>query len=311
MALLDFEQKIGELQSQIDVSKIKGDIHAVETLKKDLQKEIEKTFKNLTPYQKLQLARHPDRPHAIDIINLIMSEKYEIHGDREFRDDAAIVCFIGKIDNIECVVIGEEKGRNTKEKIQRNFGMPHPEGYRKALRVAKMAEKFNLPILFLVDTPGAFPGIGAEERGQSEAIAKNLFELSKIKTPTVSIVIGEGGSGGALAIGVADKFAMLKYSVFSVISPEGCAAILWGDNSKAENATKALKISAEELKEMNLIDDIIDEPLEGAHRDYETTAKNIKEYFVKNIEKLKELSIDELLQKRFEKYLNYGSFKEN
>jgi len=311
LALLDFEQKIGELQSQIDVSKIKGDIHAVETLKKDLQKEIEKTFKNLTPYQKLQLARHPDRPHAIDIINLIMSEKYEIHGDREFRDDAAIVCFIGKIDNIECVVIGEEKGRNTKEKIQRNFGMPHPEGYRKALRVAKMAEKFNLPILFLVDTPGAFPGIGAEERGQSEAIAKNLFELSKIKTPTVSIVIGEGGSGGALAIGVADKFAMLKYSVFSVISPEGCAAILWGDNSKAENATKALKISAEELKEMNLIDDIIDEPLEGAHRDYETTAKNIKEYFVKNIEKLKELSIDELLQKRFEKYLNYGSFKEN
>jgi len=311
LALLDFEQKIGELQSQIDVSKIKGDVHAVETLEKDLQKEIEKTFKNLTPYQKLQLARHPDRPHAIDIINLIMSEKYELHGDREFRDDFAIVCFIGKIDNIECVVIGEEKGRNTKEKIQRNFGMPHPEGYRKALRVAKMAEKFNLPILFLVDTPGAFPGIGAEERGQSEAIAKNLFELSKIKTQTVSIVIGEGGSGGALAIGVADKFAMLKYSVFSVISPEGCAAILWGDNSKAENATKALKISAEELKEMNLIDDIIDEPLEGAHRDYETTAKNIKEYFIKNIKKLKEFSIDELLQKRFEKYLNYGSFKEN
>jgi len=311
LALLDFEQKIGELQSQVDVSKIKGDVHAVETLEKDLQKEIEKTFKNLTPYQKLQLARHPDRPHAIDIIDLIMSEKYELHGDREFRDDAAIVCFIGKIDNIDCVVIGEEKGRNTKEKIQRNFGMPHPEGYRKALRVAKMAEKFNLPVLFLVDTPGAFPGIGAEERGQSEAIAKNLFELSKIKTPTVSIVIGEGGSGGALAIGVADKFAMLKYSVFSVISPEGCAAILWGDNSKVENATKALKISAEELKEMNLIDDIIDEPLEGAHRDYEATAKNIKEYFVKNIEKLKELSIDDLLQKRFEKYLNYGSFKEN
>jgi len=311
LALLDFEQKIGELQSQVDVSKIKGDVHAVETLEKDLQKEIEKTFKNLTPYQKLQLARHSDRPHSIDIINIIMSEKYELHGDREFRDDSAIVCFIGKIDNIDCVVIGEEKGRNTKEKIQRNFGMPHPEGYRKALRIAKMAEKFNLPVLFLVDTPGAFPGIGAEERGQSEAIARNLFELSKIKTPTISIVIGEGGSGGALAIGVADKFAMLKYSVFSVISPEGCAAILWGDNSKVENATKALKISAEELKEMNLIDDIIEEPLEGAHRDYETTAKNIKEYFLKNIEKLKELSIDELLQKRFEKYLNYGNFKEN
>lgn len=310
MAVLDFEKKIEDLKSQIDVAKIKGDIHAVEALEKELKKEIEKTFKNLTPYQKLQLARHPDRPHAIDIINLIMDEKYELHGDREFRDDAAIVCFIGKIDDVECVVIGEEKGRNTKEKIARNFGMPHPEGYRKALRVAKLAEKFNLPILFLVDTPGAFPGIGAEERGQSEAIAKNLFELSRIKTPTVSIVIGEGGSGGALAIGVADKFAMLKYSVFSVISPEGCAAILWGDGSKAEDATKALKISAEELKKLGLIDDIIDEPIEGAHRDYKTTAENIKEYFIKNVKELKELSINELLQKRFEKYLNYGSFEE-
>ncbi|WP_024789355.1 acetyl-CoA carboxylase carboxyl transferase subunit alpha [Lebetimonas sp. JH292] len=294
-----------EIKSQIDISKIKGDIHAAETLEKDLKKEIE----NLTPYQKLQLARHPDRPHAEDIINLIMNEKYELHGDREFRDDPAIVCYIGKIDDVECVVIGEEKGRNTKEKITRNFGMPHPEGYRKALRVAKLAEKFNLPILFLIDTPGAFPGIGAEERGQSEAIAKNLFELSRIKTPTVSIVIGEGGSGGALAIGVADKFAMLKYSVFSVISPEGCAAILWGDGSKAETATKALKISAEELKKSGLIDDIIDEPIEGAHRDYKTAADNIKEYFLKNIKNLRELSSDELLQQRFEKYLNYGSFE--
>ena len=310
MAVLDFEKKIEEIKSQIDVSKIKGDIHAVEALERDLKKEIEKTFKNLTPYQKLQLARHPDRPHAIDFINLIMDEKYEIHGDREFRDDASIICFIGKIGDINCVVIGEEKGRNTKEKITRNFGMPHPEGYRKALRIAKLAEKFSLPILFLVDTPGAFPGVGAEERGQSEAIARNLFELSKIKTQTVSIVIGEGGSGGALAIGVADKFAMLKYSVFSVISPEGCAAILWGDGSKAETATKALKISAEELKELGLIDDIIDEPIEGAHRDYKTTAENIKKYFIEKVKELKELSIEELLKKRFEKYLNYGSFKE-
>ncbi|GAX87777.1 acetyl-CoA carboxylase carboxyl transferase subunit alpha [Lebetimonas natsushimae] len=310
MAVLDFEKKIEEIKSQVDIAKIKGDIHAAETLEKELKKEIEKTFKNLSPYQKLQLARHPDRPHSIDIINLIMDEKYELHGDREFRDDPAIVCFIGKIGDVECVVIGEEKGRNTKEKITRNFGMPHPEGYRKALRIAKLAEKFNLPILFLVDTPGAFPGIGAEERGQSEAIAKNLFELSRIKTPTVSVVIGEGGSGGALAIGVADKFAMLKYSVFSVISPEGCAAILWGDGSKAEDATKALKISAEELKELGLIDDIIDEPIEGAHRDYETTAKNIKDYFLKNIKELKELSVNDLLQRRFEKYLNYGSFEE-
>ncbi len=310
MATLDFEKKIEEIKEQIEVAKIKGDKPAVEALEADLKKEIEKTFKNLTPYQKLLLARHPDRPHAIDIIDKIMDEKIELHGDRKFRDDESIVCYIGTIDNQKCVVIGEEKGRNTKEKLKRNFGMPHPEGYRKALRVAKLAEKFNLPILFLVDTPGAFPGIGAEERGQSEAIARNLFELSKIKTPTISIVIGEGGSGGALAIGVADKFAMLKYSVFSVISPEGCAAILWGDNSKVETATKALKISAEELKELELIDDIIEEPIEGAHRDYDTTANNIKEYFLKSLNELTSISTDELIQKRFEKYLNYGSFKE-
>ena len=310
MAVLDFEKKIEELKEQIEVAKIRGDTHAVSSLQKDLEKEIEKTFKNLTPYQKLQLARHPDRPHAIDIIERIMDEKYELHGDREFRDDTSIVCFIGTIEGEKCVVIGEEKGRNTKEKIKRNFGMPHPEGYRKALRVAKLAEKFDLPILFLVDTPGAYPGIGAEERGQSEAIARNLFELSRIKTPTVSIVIGEGGSGGALAIGVADKFAMLKYSVFSVISPEGCASILWGDNSKAETATKALKISAEELKKLGLIDDIIDEPKEGAHRDYDKTAENIKKYFIEQIDNLKKLDKDTLLQKRFQKYLNYGSFEE-
>jgi len=310
LAVLDFEKKIEEIKEQIDVARIKGDTHAVSSLEQDLAKEIDKTFKNLTPYQKLQLARHPDRPHAIDIIEIIMDEKYELHGDREFRDDSSIICYIGMIADEKCVVIGEEKGRNTKEKINRNFGMPHPEGYRKALRIAKLAEKFNLPILFLVDTPGAYPGIGAEERGQSEAIARNLFELSRIKTPTISIVIGEGGSGGALAIGVADKFAMLKYSVFSVISPEGCASILWGDNSKVETATKALKISAEELKELGLIDDIIDEPKEGAHRDYDKTAENIKNYFLENVKELKRLDIDTLLQKRFQKYLNYGSFEE-
>ncbi len=310
MAVLDFEKRIEELKEQIDVAKIKGDTHAVSSLQKDLEKEIDKTFKNLTPYQKLQLARHPDRPHAIDIIDRIMDEKYELHGDREFRDDPSIICYIGIIEGEKCVVIGEEKGRNTKEKLKRNFGMPHPEGYRKALRIAKLAEKFNLPILFLVDTPGAYPGIGAEERGQSEAIARNLFELSRIKTPTVSIVIGEGGSGGALAIGVADKFAMLQYSVFSVISPEGCASILWGDNSKAETATKALKISAQELKELGLIDDIIEEPKEGAHRDYDKTAENIKKYFIEQIDELKKLDKETLLQKRFQKYLNYGSYEE-
>ncbi len=307
---LDFEKKIEDIQKELEVAKIKNDSSAVALYEKELQEEIKRTYSNLTPYQKLQLARHQDRPHAIDYIDLIMTDKYEIHGDRHFADDNAMVAFIGYIGSQKAIVIGEEKGRGTKEKIARNFGMPNPEGYRKALRIAKLAEKFDIPVLFLIDTPGAFPGLGAEERGQSEAIARNLFELAKLKVPTISVVIGEGGSGGALAIGVADKVAMMKYSVFSVISPEGCAAILWGDNSKAETATKALKISAEELKELNLIDDIIDEPLEGAHRDPNSAAENIKKYFLTKIDELRNLSMEELIQKRYEKYLNYGKFVE-
>ncbi|MEO1942000.1 MAG: acetyl-CoA carboxylase carboxyl transferase subunit alpha [Campylobacterales bacterium] len=309
MASLPFEKRIEELKRDIEVAKLGQDQPAVEEKMRELEREIKKVFSSLTPYQKLQLARHPDRPHAIDIIVRIMEERYELHGDRQFRDDPAIVTFIGRIGGMEAVVIGEEKGRDTKDKLKRNFGMPHPEGYRKALRIAKLAEKFKLPILFLIDTAGAFPGIEAEERGQSEAIARNLFELSRLKVPTVAVVIGEGGSGGALALGVVDKFAMLKYSVFSVISPEGCAAILWGDNSKVEEATNALKISAEELKKLGLIDDIIEEPKEGAHRNYDFTAKKIKEYFLAQIRELSQLSINELLQRRFEKYLNYGVYK--
>jgi acetyl-CoA carboxylase carboxyl transferase subunit alpha len=307
---LDFEKKIEEIQKELEVAKIKNDESAVKLYEKELNEEIKKTYSNLTPYQKLQLARHQDRPHAIDYINMIMTDKYEIHGDRHFADDKAMVAFIGYIGDKKAIVIAEEKGRDTKDKLYRNFGMPNPEGYRKALRIAKLAEKFKIPVLFLIDTPGAFPGIGAEERGQSEAIARNLLELAKLRVPTVSIVIGEGGSGGALAIGVADKVAMMKYSVFSVISPEGCAAILWGDNTKAEQATKALKISAEELKELGLIDDIVDEPLEGAHRDPQTAANNLKNYFLKSIDELEDLSINELIQKRYEKYLNYGKFAE-
>jgi len=307
---LDFEKKIEEIQKELEVAKIKNDASAVSLYEKELDQEIKRTYSNLTPYQKLQLARHQDRPHAIDYIDMIMTDKYEIHGDRHFADDKAMVAFIGYIDGQKAIVIGEEKGRGTKDKLNRNFGMPNPEGYRKALRIAKLAEKFHIPVLFLIDTPGAFPGLGAEERGQSEAIARNLLELAKLKVPTVSIVIGEGGSGGALAIGVADKVAMMKYSVFSVISPEGCAAILWGDNSKAETATKALKISAEELKELGLIDDIVDEPLEGAHRDPAKAAENLKNYFLKSIDELSDLSIDEMIQKRYEKYLNYGKFAE-
>lgn len=307
---LDFEKKIQQLQEEIEISSVKKDFHAVEILKKELDKEVVKTYKNLSDYQKLQLARHQDRPYALDYINLLMTDAYEIHGDRHFRDDSSIVCFMGKIGDVKCVVIGEEKGRGTKNKIQRNFGMPHPEGYRKALRAAKLAEKFNLPLLMLIDTPGAYPGLGAEERGQSEAIARNLLELSQLETITVSVVIGEGGSGGALAIGVADKLAMMRYSVFSVISPEGCAAILWSDGSKVETATSALKITPNDLKSLNLIDDIVDEPIIGAHRDKEGAAEAIKEYFLKSISELGSLDMNAMMNKRYEKLMSLGRFEE-
>ncbi len=307
---LDFEKSIEELQSALEAAKVRGDEAAVEILQKDLEKEVNKVFKNLDDYQKLQLARHPNRPYALDYIRLILKDKEEIHGDRCFRDDPAIICYFGWIGNQKTLVVGEQKGRGTKHKLRRNFGMPHPEGYRKALRAIKLAEKFDIPVLMLIDTPGAYPGIGAEERGQSEAIARNLFELSAIKVPLISIVIGEGGSGGALAIGVADKLAMMRYSVFSVISPEGCSAILWNDSSKVEQATKALKITPDELKKHNLIDDIIDEPLIGAHRDKEAAAKAIKDYFLKNVKELLALSKDELVQRRYEKLISIGSFDE-
>ena len=307
---LDFENGIKQIDEDISNAKIKGDSHAVEILEKSLAKEISKTYKNLSEYQKLQLARHPDRPYALDYIRALLTEGYEIHGDRNFADDAAIVCYIGYLNDRKVMIIGEQKGRGTKNKIKRNFGMPHPEGYRKALRMAKMAEKFDLPILFLIDTPGAYPGIAAEERGQSEAIAKNLFELSKLTTKSVAVVIGEGGSGGALAIGVSDRVAMMRYSVFSVISPEGCAAILWNDPSKQENATKAMKITAEDLYQLNLIDAIIDEPLIGAHRDKESAAKALSEYFLKSLKELDSLSQEERLNKRYERILSMGAYEE-
>lgn len=306
---LDFEQKIKEIEEQIEAAKARGDSDAVEILQKELQKEVTKTYKNLSDYQKLQLARHPDRPYALDYVRLLMEDAYEIHGDRCFRDDPAIVCYLGTIEGQKTLLIGEQKGRGTKNKIKRNFGMPHPEGYRKALRAAKMAEKFGLPILMLIDTPGAYPGIGAEERGQSEAIARNLFEFSMLDTPTISIVIGEGGSGGALAIGVADRLAMMRYSVFSVISPEGCAAILWNDPSKVEQATKSLKITAQDLKELGLIDDIIEEPLIGGHRDKEGAAEVLKEYYLSTLKELQAMDPKKRLQKRYEKLMSMGKFK--
>ncbi len=305
---LEFEKGIQQIDLDIREANAKGDSDAVEILQKNREKEISKTFKNLSDYQKLQLARHPNRPYALDYIRGIMDNAYELHGDRQFRDDEAIVCYIGEIAGKKCIVIGEQKGRGTKNKIKRNFGMPHPEGYRKALRVARLAEKFRLPILFLVDTPGAYPGIGAEERGQSEAIAKNLYELSDLNAIMISVVIGEGGSGGALAIGVADKFAMMRYSVFSVISPEGCAAILWNDPKKQEQATKAMKITAEDLKELGLIDDVIDEPLIGAHRQKKDAIEALKTYFIDNVNALEKLSDDERLEKRYQKLISAGAF---
>lgn len=308
---LDFELSIKQIDDDITSARIRGDEHAVEILNKNLEKETAKVYKNLSEFQRLALARHPDRPYAIDYIKGMMRDYYEIHGDRAFSDDAAIVCYIGYIGAKKVVVIGEQKGRGTKNKLKRNFGMPHPEGYRKALRVAKMAEKFGLPILFLIDTPGAYPGVAAEERGQSEAIARNLFEFANLKTPTVAVVIGEGGSGGALAIGVADKLAMMRNSVFSVISPEGCAAILWNDPSKQELATKALKITADDLKNLSLIDDVIEEPINGAHRDKETAVKALASYFINELEKLEKLKIDELLNARIAKILAIGAFEEN
>ncbi|QCD44400.1 acetyl-CoA carboxylase carboxyl transferase subunit alpha [Campylobacter mucosalis] len=306
---LDFEKSIKQIDDDIASAKIKGDSHAVEILNKNLEKEVAKVYKNLNEYQRLQLARHPDRPYSIDYIKLLLSDYYEIHGDRAFRDDPAIVCYLGYLGGHRVMVIGEQKGRGTKNKLKRNFGMPHPEGYRKALRAAKIAEKFSIPILFLIDTPGAYPGVGAEERGQSEAIARNLFEFANLKTPTIAVVIGEGGSGGALAIGVADRLAMMKNSVFSVISPEGCAAILWNDPAKQEQATKVMKITADDLKSLKLIDDVIPEPINGAHRDKDNAAKAIGEYFVSQIAQLQSLGIDELIAKRMDKILSVGVYE--
>lgn len=307
---LDFEQNICQIQEEIIAAEVRYDRHAVEILKEELDKEVQKTYANLSPYQELQLARHQDRPYALDYINLLLDKKYEIHGDRHFRDDLSIICYIGTIGEERVMVIGEQKGRGTKNKLKRNFGMPHPEGYRKALRAAKMAEKFKIPLLMLIDTPGAYPGLGAEERNQSEAIARNLMELSNLNTITVSVVIGEGGSGGALAIGVADRLAMMRYSVFSVISPEGCSAILWNDPTKVEAATKALKITSADLKDLDLIDDIVDEPLIGAHRDKEGAVKALKEYFLEKVAELKVLSDEERLEKRYNRLVGIGQYSE-
>ncbi|RLA74524.1 MAG: acetyl-CoA carboxylase carboxyl transferase subunit alpha [Epsilonproteobacteria bacterium] len=305
---LDFEQNLKLIEEDIISAKARADEHTVASLEKKLEKEVEKTYGSLNDFQKLKLARHIDRPYALDYVRALLTNYYEIHGDRHLSDDNAIVCFFGLLGDQKILIIGEQKGRGVKNKIKRNFGMPNPEGYRKALRVAKIAEKFDIPIVMFVDTPGAYPGIEAEERSQSEAIAKNLFEFSDLDTITISIVIGEGGSGGALAIGVADRLAMMRYSVYSVISPEGCAAILWDDPSKVEIASKALKIVPEDLKNMNLIDDIIDEPLTGAHRKKHEAYKAVGNYIINSINELKTMTKQDRLAQRYDKLLSLGSF---
>lgn len=299
--LVELEQKILELKGystgKVDFS---ADIKKLEKKAVQLREEI---FANLTRWQRTQLARHINRPFTLDYIRHIFTDWFEVHGDRNFRDDPALVCGFARFDGEPCCVIGHQKGRDTKEKVYRNFGMPNPEGYRKALRVMQMAEQFGLPIFTFVDTPGAYPGIGAEERGQAEAIARNLREMAALKVPVIVTVTGEGGSGGALAIAVGNRVMMMEYSVYAVISPEGCAAILWSDGSKGPVAAEALKLSATDIMSLGcIIDDVIPEPVGGAHTDHSATAVSVKSYLKKHLEELKRLSPQELVEQRYDKF---------
>jgi acetyl-CoA carboxylase carboxyl transferase subunit alpha len=311
---LEFEQPIAELEAKIEELRLVGDDaeiniqEEIERLEEKSKSLTESIFSSLTPWQVSQLARHPLRPYTLDYIERIIDDFEHLHGDRTFADDQAIVSGIGRIGDRPVMVIGHQKGRDTKEKLKRNFGMPRPEGYRKALRMMKTAERFKLPILTFIDTPGAYPGIGAEERGQSEAIARNLLEMSGLKTQIIATVIGEGGSGGALAIGVADDVKMLQYSTYSVISPEGCASILWKSADKAALAAEAMNITSENLQQLKLIDDIVPEPLGGAHRDVDAMAQNLKASLLQTLDELSGTSVDDLLSRRYQRLMSYGEF---
>ena len=316
MNFLDFEQPIAELDAKIEELRYVGDDSEINIneeiirLQKRSDELIESIFSSLSPWQYSQVARHPQRPYTLDYIERIFTDFEELHGERSFADDPAIVCGIARLEGIPVAIIGHQKGRDTNDRIYRNYGMPKPEGYRKALRIMKLAEKFKLPMLTFIDTPGAYPGIGAEERGQSEAIARNLITMAALKTPIVSTVIGEGGSGGALAIGVADKLFMMKYSTYSVISPEGCASILWKSADKAEAAAEAMGITASNLQELGLIDEIIDEPLGAAHRNYDKTAEALKQSLVLAVNELKANTMDDLVNKRQDRIRQYGCFND-
>ena len=312
---LDFERPIAELEAKIDELRYVGDdndLNINEEIRRLQDKSVsltEQIFSNLTSWQVAQLARHPQRPHTADYIERIFTEFEELHGDRGFADDPAIIGGVGRLDGRPVMVIGHEKGRDTRDKVKRNFGMPRPEGYRKALRFMEMAERFDLPLLTFIDTPGAYPGVGAEERGQSEAIARNLMAMARVRTPSVATVVGEGGSGGALGIGVGDQVLMLGYSTYSVISPEGCASILWKSAERAQDAAEAMGITAPRLYELGLIDQVVPEPLGGAHRDFDGMAEELKGVLLQKLEFLQGKDFETLLDERLHKVQGYGNFR--
>jgi acetyl-CoA carboxylase carboxyl transferase subunit alpha len=316
LKFLDFEQPIAELEAKIEELRnveFDNDINISDALQQLEDKSLaltESIFSNLSDWQNSQLSRHPARPYTLDYIEHMFSDFHELHGDRAFADDPAIVCGLARLEGQAVMIIGHQKGRDTKEKIYRNFGMPRPEGYRKALRVMKLAERFGMPIICLIDTPGAYPGIGAEERGQSEAIAKNLFEMARLETPIICTVIGEGGSGGALAIGVGDSLIMLEYSTYSVISPEGCASILWKSAEKSKLAAEAMGITSDRIRELGLLDEVVREPLGGGHRNFQAVAMNLREALIRHLEELKQHPIDALLERRYQRLMRFGVFSE-
>ncbi len=305
--LLDLENRIVALQAEEDASKARDEIAKLE---ERLARLRQRTYAGLTAWQRTQLARHPKRPHSRDFIKLLFEDFVELHGDRLYGDDAAVVGGLARFEEQGVVVIGHQKGRDTREKIARNFGMPHPEGYRKALRLMHLAQKFAKPVVTFIDTPGAYPGLGAEERGQAEAIARNLREMAGLRTPILAIVAGEGGSGGALAIGMGNRVLMLEYAIYSVISPEGCAAILWGDAAKAPEAAESMRITAPDLLRLGVIDAIVPEPVGGAHRDWEGAAGHLRDALRENLRELAQQSSDDLVAGRYEKFRRIGAFEE-
>ena len=312
---LDFERPIVDLESRLEQLRRLDDgtnkdlREEAGKLEKKIVKIRKEIFSNLTRWQITQLARHPNRPYMLDYVNHCFKNFLEIHGDRSFRDDPSIVAGFAEIDSEKVMLIGQQKGRNTTEKISRNFGMAHPEGYRKALRLMKLAEKFRIPVVTFIDTPGAFPGLGAEERGQSEAIARNLLEMAKLETPIVVVVIGEGGSGGALALGIGDEILMMEYAIYSVISPEGCASILWRDTASAETAAEMMKITAPDLKKFGVVDKILPEPVGGAHRDHKAAADTVRAALLESLGSVRSISVRKLLDRRYAKYREIGRIK--